>query len=326
MSSWFKVPAGITSTHFPASWTVHFFQRSVGTSQNRSLPGQSSGSQRSYCEVALPCRENTHKGYDRIILPLSWLTHPKTGAASLEVFFGRKWSDFLLRQCLQEVTTQIEKVHFVLSPGDDGSEIVEDLAAFDDENLSLSADVLFNCDMGSHIRGLADLVPTLQRLLCEESQSTGERHNCTSITTFHVTDSARQYVMQIRDKYRNAPTTLVERLGEANWQRFVRIRGKKYEVEGLDQDPESEEMRLSFRSAFVPTDFHDSGLGTSVTFGHHASRSVASHTSFLSSQSDARKGRLAVPPTPAEVHDGQPFICPICEQKLADIRNRTEWK
>lgn len=213
-------------------------------------------------------------------------------------------------------------MHFVLSPGDDGSEIVEDLAAFDDENLSLSVDVLFNHDMGNHIRGLADLVPTLQRLLCEESQSTGEHHNCTSITTFHVTDSARQYVMQIRDKYRDAPTILVERLGEANWQRFVRIRGKKYEVEGLDQDPESEEMRLSFRSAFVPTDFHDSGLGMS----HHASRSVASHTSFLSSQSDARKGRLAVPPTPAEVHDGQPFVCSICEQMLTDIRNRTEWK
>lgn len=117
-------------------------------------------------------------------------------------------------------------MHFVLSPGDDGGEVVEDLAAFDDENPSLSADVLFNRDMGNHIRGLADLIPTLQRLLCEESQSTGEHHNCTGITTFHVTDSARQYVMQIRDKYRNALTTLVERLGEANWQRFLRIRGR----------------------------------------------------------------------------------------------------
>lgn len=252
--------------------------------------------------------------------------HPKTGAANLEIFFGKKWSDPHLRQCLQEVATQIEKVHLVLSPGDDGGEIVEDFAAFDDENLMLPADVLFNRDMNNHIRGLADLVPTLQRLLCEESQSTGEHNHCTSITTFHVTDSARQYVMQIRDKYRKAPTALVERLGEANWQRFVRIRGKKHEVEGLDQDPDGEEMRLSFRSAFVPTDFHDSGLGASVTFGQHASRSVASHTSFLSSQSDARKGSLPVPPTPAEVHEGQPFICSICEQTLTAIRNRMEWK
>ena len=136
----------------------------------------------------------------------------------------------------------------MLSPGDDGGETVEDLTAFDDENLTLPADVLFNHDMNNHIRGLADLVPTLQGLLCEESQSTGEHNHCTSITTFHVTDSARQYVMQIRDKYRKAPTALVERLGEANWQRFVRIRRKKHEVDGLDQDPESEEMRLGFRS------------------------------------------------------------------------------
>ena len=127
MSSWFQVSAGITSTHFPASWTVHFFQRSVGTSQNRSLPGQSTGSQRSYCKAAVPCRENTHNWYEptnRMVWPPSWLTHPKTGAVSLEVFFDRKWSDFLLRQCLQEVATQIEKVHFVLSPADDGGEIV----------------------------------------------------------------------------------------------------------------------------------------------------------------------------------------------------------
>jgi hypothetical protein len=232
----------------------------------------------------------------------------------------------LLRQCLQEVATQIEKVHLVLSQGDEGSEMVEDLAAFDDENLTLSADVLFNRDMGHHIRGLADLVPTLQQLLCEESQPMGEHNHYTSITTFHVTDSARQYVIQIRDKYRKAPIALVERLGEANWQRFVRIRGKKQEVEGQDQDPEGEEMPFGFRSTFVPTDFHDSGIGTSVTFGHSASRSVASHTSFLSSQSDARKGRLAVPPTPAEVRDGHPFICSICNQKLTTIRNRTEWK
>jgi hypothetical protein len=108
-----------------------------------------------------------------MVWPPSWLTHPKTGAASLDVFFGRKWSDFLLRQCLQEVATQIEKVHFVLSPGDDGGEIVDDLGAFDDENLAFSADELFSRDMDNHIRGLADLVPTLQRLLCEESQSTG---------------------------------------------------------------------------------------------------------------------------------------------------------
>lgn len=117
--------------------------------------------------------------------------HPKTGAASLEIFFGKKWSDPFLRQCLQEVATQIEKVHLVLSPGDDGGEIVEDFAAFDDENFTLPADVLFNRGMSNHIRGLADLVPTLQRLLCEESQSTGEHNHCTSITAFHVTDSAR---------------------------------------------------------------------------------------------------------------------------------------
>jgi hypothetical protein len=42
------------------------------------LCGQSTGSQRSYREVALPCRENTCKGYEPtnlIFSPCSWLMH-----------------------------------------------------------------------------------------------------------------------------------------------------------------------------------------------------------------------------------------------------------
>jgi hypothetical protein len=217
-------------------------------------------------------------------------------------------------------------VRFVLGPGDDSGDIIEDFAAFDDEGLNSSADVQFNDEINIYITNLADLVPTIQGLIHEESQVPGAQNGRTGVTTFHVTDSAKQYVMQIRDKYPKASTTLVERLGEANWQRYVRIRRKMHQGEGLDEDPEGEERLPGFQSTFVPTEFHDSGLGSSVTFGPHITRSVASHTSFLSSHSDGGKGRLRVPPTPGEVLDGLLFTCSICGHELTSIRNRTEWK
>ena len=63
----------INNWHYHPEIELLFIQRSVGTSQNRSLPGQSTGSQRSCREVALRCRENTQKGYEptnRIVSPL----------------------------------------------------------------------------------------------------------------------------------------------------------------------------------------------------------------------------------------------------------------
>lgn len=217
-------------------------------------------------------------------------------------------------------------MRFVLSPGDDSGDIVDDFTAFDDEGPNSSADVQFNEEICIYITNLGDLVPTIQGLLQEESQAPGAQHGRNGIMTFHVTDSAKQYVMQIRDKYPNASTTLVERLGEANWQRYVRIRRKMHQGEGLDEDAEGEERPPGFQSAFVPTEFHDSGLGSSVTFGPHITRSVASQTSFLSSHSDCGTGRLRVPPTPGEVLEGVPFTCLICGHELKSITNRTEWK
>ena len=41
---------------------------------------------------------------------------------------------------------------------------------------------------------------------------------------FRVSDPAQSYVQLVREKYKNAEHRLVERLGEANWQRHIRVR------------------------------------------------------------------------------------------------------
>ena len=185
----------------------------------------------------------------------------------------------------------------------------------------------FNDEIQTYITGLADLVPTLQDLLREETRAAEEQDGLAGVMTFHVTDSAKQYVMQIRDKYPKASTTLVERLGEANWQRYVRMRRKIHQSESLDEEPDGEETFPSFQSTFVPTEFHDSGLGSSVAFATHVTRSVASHTSVMSSHADRGKGRLRVPPPPAKVLEARAaFTCWICGNELSSIKNRTDWK
>lgn len=253
------------------------------------------------------------------------LTHAQIASESLRSFFTRGLGDSTLEQCLEEVASQNEKARIVLSSAEDSGDVVEDLAAMDDDGSSTPPDVRFNEEISIHIAALVDLVPTLQGLLREETQAIGEQHRRTGITTFYVTDSARQYVMQIRDKFPRASPTLVERLGEANWQRYVRIRQQMHQCEGLDEDQDGEDKPPGFRSTFVPTEFHDSGLGSSLTRGPHVTRSVASHTSILSSYSGRDKGRLRAPPTPAEVLQGLPFTCWICGNELT-IRNRAEWK
>lgn len=178
-------------------------------------------------------------------------------------------------------------------------------------------------DMASHIACLQDLAPTLEQMLDGADQIHKMRDDAAR-PAFHVSDPARPFLLQIHDRYRSAPTYLVERLGEANWQRWVRIRKQ---MDGDDESEEGNEEQEIAHSTFLPVSkFHDSGLGTSIPAQSDRAFSVASHTSFLSSHADAEDGKARVPPTPAQVAEARPFECSICGQILANIRNRIDWK
>jgi hypothetical protein len=180
--------------------------------------------------------------------------------------------------------------------------------------------------MHNYVTCLMDLAPTLQQVMGEKDVSLEDPRNASDIATFHVSQAARQYVLRIVDKYRNVDYGLAERLGEANWQRYVRIQCQiqsTREGEGDDQG----EIGLTAQSTFVPlSTFHDSGLGSSKPARSSYAASAASHTSFASTQSDVPGGRLRVPPTPPEVAQGLSFACYICGDVLTDVKNRIDWK
>ncbi|KAL9118833.1 MAG: hypothetical protein Q9187_004614 [Circinaria calcarea] len=139
---------------------------------------------------------------------------------------------------------------------------------------------------------------------------------------FTVSEAARPFVLNVLDKFPLADSKLIERLGESNWQRYMTIRAtmdqiNKHTIFGKEPP----------RSVFTPYSvFHDSGMGTSMASASHYAASVASHTSFISSQAEEGNSTMRVPPTPPEVALNEPFECFICGHELFKIRNRVDWK
>lgn len=164
---------------------------------------------------------------------------------------------------------------------------------------------------------LMDLLPSMEdTLAC--SQDVNEDHN-EAPAEFQVSGPARTYIINISHQFEKADIRLVERLGEANWQRHTAIRN------GLEAQVEEEEMIP--KSIFRPVSlFRDSALGSSMPAQSSYAATMASHSSFVSSLADAENGLLRVPKTPKEVSQGVPFDCEICGHKLNKIKNRVDWK
>jgi hypothetical protein len=210
----------------------------------------------------------------------------------------------------------LEKVDSILGAEEDVDSHTE-IEDSETEYALVDPNITFDKNMSLHVICLMDLSPTLERMVNDSNLAGEDPMIGPNGITFHVTESAKQYVLQVHDKFRDAPKSLVERLGEANWQRFVRIRASLRESQELE----------AAKSAFVPmSKFHDSGLGSSAPTRSHFAASVASHSSFVSTEAEVSVGRLRVPPTPEEVGNGLPFECFICEQRQSKIKNRVDWK
>ena len=172
----------------------------------------------------------------------------------------------------------------------------------------------------SIIQSLMNLAPAIENNLAQvERQILEAKH--TSASVFNVSLPAQIYVSHVRDKFKKAPTRLVERLGEANWQRHILVRARMDQGSALSEDKET------ILSAYKPRSmFHDSGLGTTISTKSRYAASMASHTSFLSSVADQEGGSVRVPPTPPEISACKPFTCFICGHIQKKLKNRVDWK
>ncbi|KAK5075337.1 hypothetical protein LTR51_003736 [Lithohypha guttulata] len=168
--------------------------------------------------------------------------------------------------------------------------------------------------LGENVALLMDLLPSIADVSnIKEANSNLE---VSSRIAFEVSAPAQSWISQIADNYKNAPNDVVKRLGEANWQRFCRLRMR--EDEGLAKQLEKA------KSVFCPS-WHDSGIGSSLQ-PTEVAHSTASHSSFASSMAVDTHHYNRVPPEPPEVALGKPFMCPVCEKRVSNVHNRIGWK
>lgn len=169
---------------------------------------------------------------------------------------------------------------------------------------------------------LMDLLPGLERI-SRVQQQTPMKYIVPS-PVFQVSEPASPFVSLVLDKFRKANPRLAQRLGEANWQRYVRIRAK---IGANDEDEHAHTDSVIPCSVFNPVSLsRDPGVGTTVAVSSNYAMSTDSHTSFVSSLADINNSSLRVPDEPVEVALRKPFTCAICGHKLYNIKTRIDWK
>ncbi|KAL9630204.1 MAG: hypothetical protein Q9164_006537, partial [Protoblastenia rupestris] len=169
-------------------------------------------------------------------------------------------------------------------------------------------------DIGFRTQCLLELAPTIQGCI---DHAENLRFPAIPAEEFTVSGPAYYYVQIVQDKFKEAPRQLVQRLGEANWQRHNRLR---------QLASGHEEFNDATTVAKPKSLFHDSGIGTTETGGTSYAASVKSHSSFISSNATGERTGLRVPSAPVEVKHGQPFSCSLCGHMQYKIKNRVDWK
>lgn len=225
----------------------------------------------------------------------------------------------------------LEKASYIL----DNEEVVEqsDSEADSEESdqgsssyVAVTQDILESLDESVNL--LMSLLPGIDHLnsLRHQLQPGGELgivSGQSATDLLEVSDPAKLWVSQVCDKYPDAPLVLAERLGEANWQRFCRLRIPQ----SVTFAEELGQARSVFHAPGQPaSEFRDSAIGSSLANRPDDSKSNASYNSFASSANVPDDLQNRVPLEPPEIALGKPFPCSICFQVIGHVRNRADWK
>ena len=234
-----------------------------------------------------------------------------------------------LQKNIQELKSLVEQTKVIISArniaaapngsdGADDSDTDQDSSSDDDDTTTVVKELRLQTQW------LTQLGPVLEQNLVS-AQKAPMQVSLPEPVSFSVSGPAKIYVSLVREKYKQAQNQLVERLGEANWQRHISVRNSLEASSDIAEDVSApvEDSAVS-RSLFRPySTFHDSGIGSSIPA---QTEYAPSHTSFQSSNTEGGRELVRVPATPVEVSDGKPFQCFLCKCVLTNIKNRVDWK
>ncbi|KAL2849695.1 hypothetical protein BJX68DRAFT_267011 [Aspergillus pseudodeflectus] len=175
-----------------------------------------------------------------------------------------------------------------------------------------------------YITCLMELGPAIERQMAN-IQFKLDQQALPQLSHFSLSENAQPFAIRIKDRFKDAKVSLVERLAEASWERSVRMMTHADEVSEGEQATSSVAITAPAMTLFKPFSmFHDSGLGTSAPARSQYTATVASHSSFLSVSGEEGEGRPRLPPLPVEGRNGQTFQCPFCA-KFIFCKSRIEW-
>ena len=124
---------------------------------------------------------------------------------------------------------------------------------------------------------------------------------------------------KVQQRFPKAEPTLVERLGKANWARFLRCQEIRNSVEmGTLSQTNTAGNQGEDGTVAASSRFHDSGLGTSL-----ATASLYAETVMTYGAAAGQKVRI--PPLSDEAKNGAPFPCLACGRSVR-ITNNSGWK
>lgn len=204
--------------------------------------------------------------------------------------------------------------------------------AYDKDSLLMRiARILASCD--DNVELLMNMLPSIEHIGGSEEHNPSDKPDPEVL--LKVSKPAWKWIDQVASKYDGAAQSIIERLGEANWQRFCRLRisadsshaSELCQAETIFHAPMTAQVTELLATSMGRTkSFIDSAYGTSINTCSDDNASIALHSSFASTTAKDTHHSNRVPPKPAEASAGEPFTCGICNQWVSDIRNRIDWK
>lgn len=160
-------------------------------------------------------------------------------------------------------------------------------------------------DLATGIECVADLGPCFEDPVLDAVPA--EEKTCHPVES--TWDPVVHLAARISHRYPDVDGNLARALGSANWERLQRLVQTRHDniqekrtapLEGKDTGP----------GTVVASDYHDSGIGTSIT--SPASRYAETVLSYHGSNG----GSIRIPRTPAQGLRGELFTCEICAAEL----------
>jgi len=169
-------------------------------------------------------------------------------------------------------------------------------------------------NLSRYLEDLLELEELLQSAAAEHEESANISQNLAS-TVFEVHEF---YTNLIKARFPEANSALVQRLGQVNWIRKQRLQQNMEAVE--EEEQEEQEQEHENKSVVARSQFHDSGLGSSLPNQQSYAMSVVSFFSSADGETRARIPRLS-----EAAKKGSPFVCDGCGVRIV-MQDDYKWK